>query len=292
MIVAVGTSSGFAAGSNTFSVTVPSTFSITAGQTLTATPGTITGGAIAHFGDSETVTFHLDTAGGMTIATSPSTVTTSSSGSASGITFSIPASVANGNHALVAVGGTTGNTAVSNTFTVTVVRTCTLSATGDTDIVSSSSSPNGSATTMITNPQVVRNALVQFGILASPCAEGGTIPAGATINSASLTLVHTPTSGSTRVIGATLAGATWAESALTWATATTAMRMPTGGTTQTVTPSATTVTWTVTASVQSIANGAPDGGWVLWDTGSGNQARSFNTKEATSGKPSLVISYH
>ncbi len=95
------------------------TFSITSGQSLAAASGgTITGGTLAHFGNTENVTFHLDSAGGTLLTTSPTPVTTNGGGSASVTSITIPSGIATGNHAIVAVGVASGLTATSNTFNV------------------------------------------------------------------------------------------------------------------------------------------------------------------------------
>jgi Bacterial Ig-like domain len=168
--------------------------------------------------------------------------------------------------------------------------TCTLSATGDT-YIRQTDPTHGSATTMVTNQNGGAshqdNALVQFGILSSTCQEGGTLPTNAAVSSATLTLTATSATG--RTVGAAPAGSSWSESTLTWATATGAEQNPTG--TNTAAISSAAVSWNVTADVQSILSGATDGGWVLWDTGNGNQPTNFDTKEASSGHPKLVIVY-
>lgn len=105
--------------SGRLAVTVGSpTFSITSGQTVVAASGgTISTGILANFADNETLTFHLDSATGTVLATTPSTVTTNGSGSASVTSFTIPAGISAGSHTIVAVGGTSGLTATSNSFT-------------------------------------------------------------------------------------------------------------------------------------------------------------------------------
>ena len=102
-------------------ITVSSpTFTITSGQTVVAANGgTISTGTLANFADGETLTFHLDSAIGTVLTTSPSTISTNGSGSASVTSFTIPAGISAGSHTIVAVGGTSGLTATSNTFTAT-----------------------------------------------------------------------------------------------------------------------------------------------------------------------------
>jgi hypothetical protein len=93
---------------------VAASFSVTVGQQL-KTPGTVAGGSISHFKNGETVTFHLDSAGGTTLTGSVSAV--NGSGAASGFTVTIPSGPAEGNHTIVAVGGS-GSQATSNSFNV------------------------------------------------------------------------------------------------------------------------------------------------------------------------------
>ncbi|HEV3352202.1 MAG TPA: chitobiase/beta-hexosaminidase C-terminal domain-containing protein, partial [Acidimicrobiales bacterium] len=93
---------------------VAASFSVTASQQVRATAN-VTGGSIAHFNNSETVVFHLDTAAGTTMTGGVSAV--NSSGSASGFTVTVPAGTAQGSHTIVAVGGS-GSQATSNSFNV------------------------------------------------------------------------------------------------------------------------------------------------------------------------------
>lgn len=88
--------------------------SITAAQVL-KTPGNVTGGALTHFKNGETVVFHLDTAAGTTLTSSVSSV--DGTGAASGFTVTIPSGPTDGSHTIVAVGGS-GSQATSNAFTV------------------------------------------------------------------------------------------------------------------------------------------------------------------------------
>ena len=125
-LVAVGATSGLTATSNTFTVNAPA-FSIGTGQSLTTLPGMVSGGALTSFGSSENVTIHLDSATGTTLFTSPSTLSTGSNGGAGGFGAAIPSGVADGTHTLVAVGATSGLTATSNTFTVSVPSTLSFS---------------------------------------------------------------------------------------------------------------------------------------------------------------------
>lgn len=94
------------------------TFSITSGQSLPTTGGSISGGTVSNFGNSENVTFHLDSAGGTLLSTTPVTVTTSGTGSATVTSIAIPTGQTAGTHTIVAVGVTSALRATSNTFSV------------------------------------------------------------------------------------------------------------------------------------------------------------------------------
>ncbi|HXA29863.1 MAG TPA: hypothetical protein VN193_14075 [Candidatus Angelobacter sp.] len=138
-LVAMGATSGLTATSNTFTVSVPTTFSITNAQSLPASslPASVTGGAVAYFGNAETLTIHLDTAGGTSLTTTPSPLTTDSNGQASGFSVSIPANTLGGTHTLWAVGNSSNLSAQSNSFTVAASATGLSPTTG---VVASSAS--------------------------------------------------------------------------------------------------------------------------------------------------------
>lgn len=274
----------------TNSATSPTDFTVQASVSVAPSSGTagtsgvtLTGTGFAS-GETVSVTF-----GGSALTLSPATPNVTSAGGWSA-TFTVPTTTAG---AKTIVASDSGGASAQTTFTVTASNhTCTLSTdTGDT-YIRQTEAAHGSATTMLTNANGGAshpdNALVQFGILSSTCAEGGTIPANATIVSASLTL--TATSATNRTVGVALAGSAWTEGTLTWATATAAEQAPAGSNTRTI--SSTTVTWTVTSDVQTVVNGSTDGGWVVWDTGTGNSETDFKTKEASSGKPLLVVTYN
>ena len=102
-----------AEGARSSSVTVlAATFSIAAGQKVKAA-GNVTGGTLAGFAANDPITFRLDSATGTVLTASISSV--NASGSASGFTVTIPAGTAEGNHTIVAIGGS-GAQASSGTF--------------------------------------------------------------------------------------------------------------------------------------------------------------------------------
>jgi hypothetical protein len=134
-------------------VSVPSTFSIDAGQTFTSLSGTVTGGAVTYFGASENLIIRLDSSSGTILSSSPSTVTTGANGQVSGFTATIPANISHGTHTLVALGNTTGLTATSNTFTVSVNPTFSITSAQSLPASSLPAGVTGGAVTYFANTE-------------------------------------------------------------------------------------------------------------------------------------------
>ena len=86
--------------------------------TGTSPGGTLTGGTLTGFGAAETTNFHLDSVTGPVLGTTPSTVTTDSSGAAGNISLTLPASTTTGPHTVFAVGASSALTA-STPITIT-----------------------------------------------------------------------------------------------------------------------------------------------------------------------------
>lgn len=81
--------------------------------------GSLTGGSLSGFAATENVTFRLDSPTGTVLTTSPSPVTTTASGSATGISVTLPGSLTPGStHSVYAIGATSGAQAAA-TITVT-----------------------------------------------------------------------------------------------------------------------------------------------------------------------------
>jgi hypothetical protein len=278
------------------------TFSITGSQSLSAAllPANITGGSLAHFRNSENLTFHLDTIGGTVVSTTPSTVTTGLSGSTSGVSISIPANIVGGTHTLWAVGYTSGLSAQSNNFTVTAAATSlsptsgtvgtagvTISAKGfaatsaltvtvggvNATITSGGTTDsNGSSTVTFTIPAAPHGAqavVVSDGTNSATSATNFTVTQSATGLS--------PTSGPVGTTGVTiLAQGFIASHALTVTVGGTSASITTGGTTGT--NGATTVTFTIPA--------APHGAQavVVSDgTNSATSATNFTVTQSATG---------
>jgi chitobiase/beta-hexosaminidase-like protein/Big-like domain-containing protein len=103
------------------------TFAISAGQTATALPATLVGGALSGFAPGESVTFGLDGPAGAALTASVAAV--DAGGQASGFTLTLPAglSAADGSHTVVAVGASSGTLSTSNSFVLGVPAALTLS---------------------------------------------------------------------------------------------------------------------------------------------------------------------
>jgi hypothetical protein len=164
--------------------------------------------------------------------------------------------------------------------------TCTLNPSQDTYVDESTSTTSyGSATYIGTRTGAGQRArsFVQFDL--SSC----NIPSNGGADSATLkfTVLQAPTS--TRSIAVAPVNSSWSES-LTWngslslsiGSATTTFSVGTGGG---------TVSANVTNDVDSWIRGGTNRGWRLADTGGASVTTVFDSSEATSGNPQLVINY-
>lgn len=114
-LYAVGAGSGLKASA---SLTVSAAPAVTFTGGTTPAGQQVTGGAVSGFTANEGISLHLDSATGTTLVTSPATVTTDSTGSASGISATVPSTTSTGSHLVYAVGSQSGRTA-STSITVT-----------------------------------------------------------------------------------------------------------------------------------------------------------------------------
>jgi hypothetical protein len=173
------------------------------------------------------------------------------------------------------------------TATSTPIST-TLSATADSYVGSDHATQNnGTATTLSIdgNSTKIKRAFVAFSV--------ASIPAGSTINSATLTLCETSTTtGRTHVLR--LATSTWTETGITW------NNQPTVSGTQSAsiatTSSLSCFNFTVTADVQSWVNGTANNGWRLNDsdeTLAAGSAVNYASREngTAANRPKLAITY-
>lgn len=127
-----GPAAGVTVGSPTFSGTSPTT--------VTSLPATITG-TVSNFVDSQSLTFHLDSAGGSTLSGTPSSIP--AAGGSASVSVTLPTGTSNGNHTIYAVTAN-GESAASASINVNVAS-ATPNVPGTPDLASTSDS--GSSTT-------------------------------------------------------------------------------------------------------------------------------------------------
>lgn len=165
--------------------------------------------------------------------------------------------------------------------------TCTINPSQDTYVdESNATSSFGSAAYVGTRTGTSQRAytFVQYDL--SSC----NIPATGGADSAVLkfTVLQAPTA--TRTIAVAPVSSTWAET-LTW-NASKTLTIGSNTTTFSVgTTAGAVVSATVTNDVDGWIRGGTNHGWRLMDTGIGTQTTAFDSSEATSGLPQLVINY-
>ena len=129
--------------SATFTVNVSPTLSFSNG-TFSSLPATLSGGAITYFRANETVSFHLDSATGTTLTSSPASVSIGANGqTGSAFTLTVPAGIADGAHTVYAVGGS-GSQA---TYSISVQVPSTVSITAAQSLTSLPGTVTGGAAT-------------------------------------------------------------------------------------------------------------------------------------------------
>jgi hypothetical protein len=170
--------------------------------------------------------------------------------------------------------------------------TVQLTSVADTYVAENSTTTNfGTATTMQVQSRSGgvknRRSLAQFDI--------SSIPAGSTIDSASLRLCATAVPAATRTYNAHQVTAAWVETTVTWANQPTVAASATASAT---TPaSASCMTWTVTADVAAWMGGTANNGWRISDSVENNvtlYTTTFRTREetiVTADRPRLDVTY-
>jgi hypothetical protein len=251
------------------------TFSVTANQSLSAAslPTTVGGGAVTHFFNTETVTFHLDTATGTTLTTAPATVATNSTGQVSGFSLTIPANTLGGSHTIFAVGNSSAISVQSNTFTITASATALAPTSGTVGSPASVTAKGFQASHALTvtvggNPASIisggttdsnGNATVTFTIPAAPNGAEAVVVSDGTSSATSATNFTvnasatglSPTSGTVGATGVTITAQGFKASH--------ALTVTVGGSTATITgggTSDTTGSSNVTFTIPALPNGA------------------------------------
>jgi hypothetical protein len=174
-------------------------------------------------------------------------------------------------------------------FTKSLTRVTCTSATVSDDTYTDQFAPTsnfGTSTSLTASAKAskVQHAWIRFDL--TPCS----LPSGAEVDSATLTLV--PTTASGRTIGAFRVTSTWSGSTLTWNTS----PQPTVSASATASTAISTTaakTWDVTLDAAAWVDGsATNFGWRMTDTGSSsNTGTTFSSSEAASNRPSLSITY-
>lgn len=206
-------------------------------------------------------------------------------------------SLAAGVHVVSAASlGVSSQRLTSHSFASTVPTTeCTVTAAADAHVDESLPDTNdGSATSLrVRSFDTQRNArlLVHFDL--SSCA----IPAGASVQAATLDLYLSAAPASSRDHDAYRVTDAWSESTVTWNSQPTLAGSATDGA-ATGTVAGATVSWDLTADVTAfVAGSATNHGWLVRDRvedAAAEQLAQFSAREhATSGqRPTLIVRYY
>jgi hypothetical protein len=173
-------------------------------------------------------------------------------------------------------------------------QTCTLAATADSYVARELAGSNfGTATSLQVSPDAVatRRLFARFDLTA--CSPS--IPSDAIVQSAKVRLTVSALAAATRTYELRAASAAWVETSITWTNQPAVSSTVTGSATVTVgTLAGTVVEWTATSDVQAFATGASsNSGWRIGDASEGGIGTPllFGSREASSGKPQLTITY-
>ena len=171
--------------------------------------------------------------------------------------------------------------------------TCTLSAAADAYVDHANQSTNyGSAVTLAVASATTaeRRTFVRFEL--ANCSPA--IPATAIVQSATLQLTTAMAAAATRTYELRRAQASWNEVSIRWVNQPGAGSVTASTAVVSGTSSGTVISWSAISDVQSFITGAAtNNGWRLSDSaeGSGSATLNFNSREAASGHPQLVITY-
>lgn len=174
-------------------------------------------------------------------------------------------------------------------------RTCTLTAVSDSYVNKAAATTNsGTATTLLVNADstTTERSFVRFDL--SSCAPA--IPSDALVQTAKVRLTLALVALATRTYDLRRATTSWVESTITWNVQPTVAGTPPATTTVALgTAIGAVVEWTATSDVQAYATGGlTDLGWRVSDASEGillGTPLTFNSREATSGRPTLVVTY-
>lgn len=181
------------------------------------------------------------------------------------------------------------------TRTYGAAQTCTLTAVSDSYVNKAAPTTNsGTATSLILNADstTTERSFVRFNL--GSCSPA--IPSDALVQSARVQLTVAVLALATRTYELRRATASWVETTVTWNLQPAVAGSPTASTTVNVgTIIGAVVEWTATSDVQAYVTGAAtDLGWRVSDTNEGiflGTPLTFNSREAGSGRPTLVVTY-
>lgn len=176
-----------------------------------------------------------------------------------------------------------GSSSLTSTTKTLTRQTCTIAPSQDTYVDSATRNKSfGTATTLLVTPGSAL-AYVQFNLA------GCSLPAAATVDSASLRVVAT-VAPSSRTLSVARVTSSWT-TALTWGSTQPTVATPASATIATGTTTG-TKTADVTADVDAWIRGAATNfGWRLSDEGTGTATTTLGSAENTANVPSLVIIY-
>jgi hypothetical protein len=183
-------------------------------------------------------------------------------------------------------------TAASKSYAAPV--TCTLTAIADSYVAKDLAGSNfGTLSSLIISSDgtATKRALVRFDL--SVCSP--TVPADSIVTSAKLRLTTAVIASATRTYETMRATTVWTESGVTWTSQPGVWASPSASAIVSFgAASGTLVEWNVIGDVQSYVTGAAtDLGWRLADSAEGGVGTvlTFNSREAASNKPQLVLAY-
>lgn len=172
--------------------------------------------------------------------------------------------------------------------------TCTLTAVADSYVDALLANTNfGTSGVLNLNPSTLatQRALVRFDL--TTCSPA--IPADAIVQTAQLRLTVASLVLASRTINLRSVTAAWTEAGVTWNTQPTVAGSVSASAGVTAGQTAgTVITWTATSDVQAVVTGAASNfGFRLNDSAEGGLGAllSFQSREAASGQPQLVITY-
>jgi hypothetical protein len=201
---------------------------------------------------------------------------------------------------IIALPGAAANLPISTasltvaTRTYGAAQTCTVNPSADSYVARELASSNfGTATSLQVSPDALATRRMFLTFDLTGCSPA--IPSDALVQSASVSLTVSALAAATRTYHLRASSASWVETSITWSNQPAVSSTVTGSTSVTVgTVAGTVISWTATSDVQSFVAGASiNRGWRIGDGSEGGVGSPllFGSREASSGKPQLMITY-